>query len=311
MNFENADVRNYIYQGEHAVIKHWLKPPYLIDGWRFDVIHMLGEGEGAKNNAHYVKAFRNAAKQINPDCYVLGEHFFEATQWLQGDQEDGSMNYYGFAHPVRALLAKLDIAFDPIDISVTEFLDWQAEARAKVPWANQLTQLNQLDSHDTARFLELVKHDPRLFALAATLLMSYVGTPCIYYGTELGMMGSHDPDNRRCMPWQEVETSPYLPLFKQLISTRKQSLALQCGDYIPLYHDDDCFVFARQYQDDRVICAFNLANQEKEVALETWKMGVSSADFINPLSSDTTSASNGKLTITLKPIHGVLYRQIG
>lgn len=310
LNFENADVRNYIYQGEHAVIKHWLKPPYLIDGWRFDVIHMLGEGEGAKNNAHYVKAFRNAAKQINPDCYVLGEHFFEATQWLQGDQEDGSMNYYGFAHPVRALLAKLDIAFDPIDISVTEFLDWQAEARAKVPWANQLSQLNQLDSHDTARFLELVQHDPRLFSLAATLLMSYVGTPCIYYGTELGMMGSHDPDNRRCMPWQEVETSPYLPLFKQLISTRKQSLALQCGDYIPLYHDDDCFVFARQYQDDRVICAFNLANQEKEVALETWKMGVNSADFLNPLSSDTASASNGKLTITLKPIHGVLYRQI-
>ena len=102
---------------------------------------MLGEGQGAKNNQHYVKAFRQAAKSVNPDCYVLGEHFFEATQWLQGDQEDGAMNYYGFAHPLRALLANLDIAFDPISISVPEFLNWLSEARAKVPWLNQLLSL--------------------------------------------------------------------------------------------------------------------------------------------------------------------------
>ncbi len=89
LNFDNVEVRDYIYQGEQAVIKHWLKPPYAVDGWRFDVIHMLGEGEGAKNNAHYVEAFRQATKSVNPDAYVLGEHFFEATQWLQGGQEDG------------------------------------------------------------------------------------------------------------------------------------------------------------------------------------------------------------------------------
>lgn len=86
LNFENYEVREYIYQGEASVIKHWLKPPYSVDGWRFDVIHMLGEGEGAKNNAHYVKAFRQATKSVNPNAYVLGEHFFEATQWLQGEQ---------------------------------------------------------------------------------------------------------------------------------------------------------------------------------------------------------------------------------
>lgn len=76
LNFENHEVREYIYQGEASVIKHWLKPPYSVDGWRFDVIHMLGEGEGAKNNAHYVKAFRQATKSVNPNAYVLGEHFF-------------------------------------------------------------------------------------------------------------------------------------------------------------------------------------------------------------------------------------------
>ncbi|GAL07099.1 maltodextrin glucosidase [Photobacterium aphoticum] len=76
LNFSNPEVQDYIYAGDDAVIKSWLRPPYNIDGWRFDVIHMLGEGKGAKNNAHYVKAFRESAKSVNPDCFILGEHFF-------------------------------------------------------------------------------------------------------------------------------------------------------------------------------------------------------------------------------------------
>ncbi len=181
LNFENEQVRDYIYQSEEAVIKHWLKPPYCVDGWRFDVIHMLGEGDGAKNNAHYVEAFRQAAKSTNPNAYVLGEHFFEATQWLQGGQEDGAMNYYGFAHPVRALFAKQDIMYDPIDINALDFKEWVDEARAKVPFANQLSQLNQLDSHDTARFLTLLNGNEEKMQMALALLMTYVGTPCLYY----------------------------------------------------------------------------------------------------------------------------------
>lgn len=306
LNFENQQVKDYIYASDEAVIKHWLKPPYQIDAWRFDVIHMLGEGEGATNNAHYVKAFRDSAKKVNPDCYVLGEHFFEATQWLQGDQEDGAMNYYGFAHPVRALLAKLDIAFDPIDISVGEFVDWQAEARAKLPWQNQLAQLNQLDSHDTARFLELVKHDPRLFKLASVLLFSYVGTPCIYYGTELGMVGSHDPDNRRTMPWEQEDNSEYLDWFTQLIALRKAHPALQKGDYIPVHHDDDCFVFARKLDGNTMLCAFNLCEKTVHRQLPVWRADIHSCTFNGQLCGEVSYASNGLLNLSMPPRSALL-----
>ncbi|MDC5842066.1 maltodextrin glucosidase [Vibrio europaeus] len=306
LNFENQQVKDYIYASDEAVIKHWLKPPYQIDAWRFDVIHMLGEGEGATNNAHYVKAFRDSAKQVNPDCYVLGEHFFEATQWLQGDQEDGAMNYYGFAHPVRALLAKLDIAFDPIDINVGDFVDWQAEARAKLPWQNQLAQLNQLDSHDTARFLELVKHDPRLFQLASVLLFSYVGTPCIYYGTELGMMGSHDPDNRRTMPWEQTDNSEYLDWFRQLIALRKANPALQKGDYIPVHHDDDCFVFARKVDGNTMLCAFNLSEKTVHRKLPVWRADIHNGTFNGQLCGEVSYASNGLLNLSMPPRSALL-----
>ncbi|MDF2153894.1 maltodextrin glucosidase [Vibrio sp. CAU 1672] len=276
LNFKNQQVRDYIYQGDNAVIKHWLRPPYLIDGWRFDVIHMLGEGEGAKNNAHYVQAFRQATKSVNSEAYVLGEHFFEASQWLQGGQEDGAMNYYGFAHPVRALLAKQDIIYDPIDITVTEFKTWLDEARAKIPFVNQLSQLNQLDSHDTARFLTLVGGDKAKVQLALALLMTYVGTPCIYYGSEVGLEGGLDPDNRRCFPWEKVATSGWLEIYKQWIAIRKQHPALQSGSFQWLSCSDHYCAYARQLGDQTVVVVLNFSNRDTDVELPLWQLGVSS-----------------------------------
>ncbi|TOF12854.1 maltodextrin glucosidase [Vibrio parahaemolyticus] len=274
LNFENHEVREYIYQGEASVIKYWLKPPYSVDGWRFDVIHMLGEGEGAKNNAHYVKAFRQATKSVNPNAYVLGEHFFEATQWLQGEQEDGAMNYYGFAHPVRAFIAHQDITYDPIDIDGFEFKAWLDEARAKVPFANQLSQLNQLDSHDTARFLTLVNGDEKKMQIALALLMTYVGAPCIYYGSEVGLEGSFDPDNRRCFPWHLVQGSHWIHLYQQWIEIRKQFKALQSGSMQWLYCDERAFAYARQLGEETLIVAVNIGLQESTIDLPLWQLGL-------------------------------------
>lgn len=274
LNFENSQVRDYIYQGEHAVIKHWLRGPYLVDGWRFDVIHMLGEGEGAKNNAHYVEAFRLATKSVNPNAYVLGEHFFEATQWLQGSQEDGAMNYYGFAHPLRALVAHQDIMYEPIRIDACEFKQWLDEARAKVPFKNQLSQLNQLDSHDTARFITLVSGNEEKMHIALTMLMTYVGTPCIYYGSEVGLEGGLDPDNRRCFPWHAVEESQWLGIYRRWIAIRKQLRCLQSGSIQWLYCDEGAFAYARQLGAEAVVVVINMREQRSSVELPLWQLGL-------------------------------------
>ncbi|OIN26532.1 maltodextrin glucosidase [Vibrio barjaei] len=306
LNFHSQEVRNQIYLDDSSVIKHWLKPPYNIDGWRFDVIHMLGEGEGATNNAHYVKAFRDSMKSVNPDSYMLGEHFFEATQWLQGDQEDGAMNYYGFAHPVRALLASKDIQFDPINIDCHDFLEWLQEASAKVPWSNQLSQLNQLDSHDTERFITTLSGDKAKFTIANQMLMSYVGTPCLYYGAEIALEGSHDPDNRRCFPWEQVEHSEWLPYFKKMIAVRRSSKALQKGSFMPLYVDEACLVFARQLDSEVVLSGFNLGKQSNQVELPVWKLGIEQGTFRCPITEKMSSANKGMLTVSIEGEHSLL-----
>jgi alpha-glucosidase len=41
---------------------------------------------------------------------------------LQGDQEDGAMNYYGLAHPLRAFLAGRDVDYHPVQIDAREMM---------------------------------------------------------------------------------------------------------------------------------------------------------------------------------------------
>lgn len=262
LDFSNErNVTDFI-TGSDSVIRHWLQPPYSIDGWRMDVVHMLGEGNGARNNAHFLKLLRETIKQENKDAMLLGEHFFEASDWLQGDQEDCAMNYFGFAHPVRAFLANLDIAGDPIKISAVELSKWMRDARARISFSHQLIQFNQLDSHDTARFITMLNGNKKRMKMAIALLMSYIGTPCLYYATEIGLEGQSDPDCRRTFPWDEQDWDKDLFAFtQQWIKLRKELPVLQKGAMLDLYAGEHCFMFARILDEQVVIVAVNRGAQ--------------------------------------------------
>ena len=42
LNYGSAELRQRIYEGEEAVFRRWLRPPFSADGWRVDVANMLG-----------------------------------------------------------------------------------------------------------------------------------------------------------------------------------------------------------------------------------------------------------------------------
>ena len=70
-------------------------------------------------------------------------------------------------------------------------------SRRRLPFEIQLSQFNLLGSHDTPRFLTRVKGNRDLMKAAVTLLFTYIGVPCVYYGDEVGLEGGDDPDCRR------------------------------------------------------------------------------------------------------------------
>jgi alpha-glucosidase len=298
LNFAHPVVQRRVYGDRDAILRVWLRPPYRIDGWRFDVAHMIGEGPGARHNAHYLRAFRRAVRDENPEAYVLGEHFFEATPWLQGDQEDGAMNYYGFTAPLRAFLTGRDHRGHPVCVGAADLGAMLARARAKLPFEHQLSQLNLLGSHDLPRLQTELGGDTALHKLAATALLTYIGVPCLYYGDEVGLQGGRDPDNRRPFPWDEAVWDQDLRAhYRRLIALRRGSRTLQEGGFAELYARGDVYAFARLLGDDLVVVALNRGPQAR-VALPLSALGCSRVR-LRSLFDGAEVEAEGALEVTL------------
>lgn len=258
LNFHSEGVVNEIYQGPDSIVRHWLSPPWSMDGWRLDVVHMLGEDGGAKNNQHHVAGITRAAKQARPDAYVFGEHFGDARQWLQNDAEDAAMNYRGFSFPVWGFLANTDISYDPQQLSAQTCAAWLDEYRAGLSHQQQLRMFNQLDSHDTSRFKTLLGKDVIRLPLAVVWLFTWPGVPCIYYGDEVGLDGSNDPMCRKPFPWDpRYQDKALLSLYQRMAVLRKQQDALRYGGCHIVYAREDLLVFVRVWRQARVVVAIN------------------------------------------------------
>ena len=93
------------------------------------------------------------------------------------------------------------------------------------------------------------------------------GVPCIYQGDEFGQEGGNDPDNRRFMRFSgynhfEQHNLDEVRRFTQL---RRNNIALQFGDYLPLYVDDNMLVYLRTYMGEGVLVAINNAKTAVDV----------------------------------------------
>jgi alpha-glucosidase len=304
LDFVQRDVQDAIYAAPDAVLRRWLRGPHAIDGWRLDVVHMLGEGAGAHNNAQHVRAMRRAIRQERPDAYVLGEHFSDATRWLQGDQEDGAMNYHGFAAPVWAWLAGLDLGGQRARISTAQFDRRLTTAMAPVPYANQLAQLNLLGSHDTQRMLTRLGGDVDLMQLAMTLLFTRPGVPCIYYGDETGLQGGNDPDCRRCFDWDRAHWHPALWAHCQrLAHTRQARQEWQNGATLTLAQGADWLVYARFNAAAATLVVVNRGDAV-DIQVPLQKLPVQ-ADAWTPTDGARLRPSAARLRLSL-PAHGSL-----
>ncbi|ENR9723864.1 maltodextrin glucosidase [Klebsiella aerogenes] len=258
LDYRSSSLVNEIYAGEDSVVRHWLKAPWSMDGWRLDVVHMLGENGGARNNLRHIAGITQAAKREQPEAFVFGEHFGDARQWLQADAEDAAMNYRGFTFPLWGFLANTDISYDPQHIDAQTCMAWMDNYRAGLSHQQQLRMFNQLDSHDTARFKSLLGKDVARLPLAVVWLFCWPGVPCIYYGDEVGVDGNNDPFCRKPFPWDPaLQDENLLALYKRMTTLRKGHQALRYGGCQVIYAEDNVVVFVRVYKQQRVLVAIN------------------------------------------------------
>jgi len=181
-NTDNPAVRRFIFD----VACHWIEQG--IDGWRLDVPFCIDDD-------NFWQELRYIVKTVNPEAYLVGEVWQDATRWLQGDQFDAVTNYL-FARACIGFFIgdSLDgnlvsgLSYSPIPpLDAQDFAGRIDELLALYSPPVTQTQLNLLDSHDTARFLTIARGDESALRLATLFQMTYPGAPCIYYGDEIGM----------------------------------------------------------------------------------------------------------------------------
>jgi neopullulanase len=134
-------------------------------------------------------------------------------------------------------------------------------------------------NHDVPRFAGGEGSSPAKLKLAFGLTLTLRGIPEIYYGDEIGMPGGGDPDNRRDFPggWtgdtndaftksgRTREQQEIFSYVQVLLRLRREHAALRGGWLWHLASDEASYVFARESEEERLVVAFNNADQPREL----------------------------------------------
>jgi cyclomaltodextrinase / maltogenic alpha-amylase / neopullulanase len=213
VNLENKAVRDYLWNDRNSVVRERLRQG--IDGWRLDVAFELG----ATNLAELTRA----AHQEKPGSAVVGEISGYPANWFPA--VDGVFNFSAVNLVGEALRGTISGG------QAGQMLGHMVEDAGI---ENLLKSWTLTDNHDTPRLASTTPDLAQRQFLEA-IQFTTPGCPVIYYGTELGMTGPGDPENRAPMRWDLVSNeNPDLAGIRQLIKLRKTLPALRYGDFTAL-----------------------------------------------------------------------------
>lgn len=242
LNTSNPGMKKYLLD----TVTGWMRTTG-IDGWRLDVSDEVDH--------EFWRSFRNAVKAVNPEAVIIGENWHDARPWLEGDQFDGVMNYPVTKACIR-YFATQELNAELFSADLSCCLMWNS-AQAN------FSMLNLLDSHDTMRFLTWCGGDKRRMKLAVLFLFSYVGIPCTYYGSEIGMEGKGDPDSRRTFNWDKSTWDTGLwDFYHSAMMLRRENTALQRGD-VRMWAKDDIFYLKRFDDAQTILTVLNNTGNQK------------------------------------------------
>jgi maltose alpha-D-glucosyltransferase/alpha-amylase len=329
LNFDNPRVVDAVIR----VMKRWLDAG--VDGFRLDAIPYLCERDGTNNEnlpeTHAViKRLRAALDAYAPGKVLLAE----ANQWPEDVQEyfgTGDECHMAYHFP---LMPRIYMAIAQEDrFPITDILRQTPDIPDNCQWAMFLRNHDELTlemvtdverdylwstyANDPRarinvgirrRLAPLMDNDRRKIELMNSLLLSFPGTPIIYYGDEIGMgdniyLGDRN-GVRTPMQWtpdrnggfsradparlyappimdpvygyeavnveaQSRSLSSLLNATKRLIAVRKSALAFGRGSMTFVRSSNRAVLtYLRQYRDEIILCVANLSRSAQATEID-------------------------------------------
>ena len=265
--YQTGNWAEEIIEGENSVNAYWISKG--MNGWRLDVANEVSDETW--------QHFRDSVKALDSEAVIIGEIWDDATKYLMGDMYDSVMNYL-FRNAVTNF-AKGSSA----DQTAKEL----EKIRERYPEEAFYAMMNLVGSHDTTRLLSYLdgigddrnqKDFDSAFPtyektsqlakdrqyLVAFLQFTYPGAPTIYYGDEIGMVGSDDPDDRRAFEWGKGNEA-LVNWYARLAAIRNAYPALRTGavEMIDTNHSS-----LMGYYRDEILVLSNNSSSDKAYALE-------------------------------------------
>ncbi len=293
----------------------WLKETGAA-GYRHDAVKHVP-------NEFWRELTRRIKKEIeipeNRTVYQIGETFGSydlISSYVNNGQLNAQFNFnlYDTALPVM---------LDPK--SSFSVLDSEMKKSFNIYGENHLMG-NIMDSHDKNRFMSFADGDLDLSAWSAieegwnnppivdhassykkgelyyAYMHSIPGLPVVYYGSEFGMTGASDPDNRRMMRFAKdlsKDESKMLGVVSKIINIRKNHSALRYGDFNTLEADTNIYAYIRSDMNERVLVVLNktLENVKVELSLPEFYKSKSAKDL---MTNKSITISGSKLNSSIE-----------
>jgi len=249
---------DFIINDKDSVIGHWMKAG--VSGWRLDVADELPD--------QFISALKKRALKEKNDALVIGEVWEDAStkkaygvnkKYFTEGVLDGVMNY-----PLKnAIIDFLTnrISSETMKSNIMSLVE-------NYPKKSQNCLMNIIGTHDTVRVInelsvgscynenkdfraerylskcEYETGKTRLFQ-AAVLQYMFPGSPCIYYGDEIGMQGFEDPFNRRYFTWNNIDDD-ILCFYKKLGAIKNEHSCMKNGSFLVEYAKGDVIAVSRE-----------------------------------------------------------------
>jgi glycosidase len=259
-----------------------------VDGFRLDAVKHLYQNENSDENPEFLRKLYEELKKSKPDLYLIGEMLAE---------HNNAAPYY------RGLPALFDFSsLWRLEYAVNnnhakwypkDLLAYRAEYAAVRP---DYIQATKLSNHDEDRTRTVLGGDLKRAKMAAAVLLTVSGSPYIYYGEEIGMLGSKssgDEGVREPMLWaplieddsrtrwrapvfstdfsvgsvkkQEQDATSIWRLYEKFIELRNTYPALATGEMklLPGFDDSEAdknfMVFTRQAAGEKLLVIHNVS----------------------------------------------------
>jgi len=284
LNYTSQALRDVIYRAEDSVLKKWLKPPYSIDGWRFDVADVFARNDEVQLADELWPQIQKSIKTENPQAYILAEDWGDCARYMQGNAWDSPMNYYGCGRVIRQFLGEPDLFMArnpltrdiPYKMTAQDVQNRVMEHLAKLPYVMWENQFNLFDSHDVSRLHNNPKIHPDEYRGAVIFQFLLPGAASIYYGDEAGIDGVTGTNEgcRYPMPWnREYKTCENYVLNQTMARLKAENRALSHGGMKFLYAADQVVAIARFWEDQVFVGVISTSGEDVQIRLPLGAVG--------------------------------------